>query len=949
MKGSKLRFLVYLSLVITLSGTQAVRAQALVAGSFQEQAQQQPSPSPEQTPQPSSEEAERAEIDAALNYVPVERIEKIKAFLLAHPNSTMKAQVEELLVWQRAAFGDEKLRAGDVKGALEQFRLAVEETPATMTEKLYVEVLTKIPLNLFLLGQRAGALEIARLVEARVNTDAARLLYLVSFYTSVEESLEAVRVSELAVKLAPDLAAAHLALATARHIALDLDGAALEYARALELDPKLGNARRTLADLRRASGRPEDALALYREQLLADAKDRQARAGVVLALLDLGKREDAERELEAALRDEPRNLGLLVGAAYWYAAHNEMARALELAQRAVDMEPRHVWAQVVLARALLAERRPVAAEQALRTARRYGRFPTLDYELANALAASGLYDEAAAELARTFTLRNDQIETQLAGRRASKATNFIELLTPERRASIFQATAADTDANARLLKALLAFNTALTRTKERESVKEKEAVAAALEFTAGDDAMRAFRQLYAANRLARAGVASNTVLDLVEAANAGIETAADAPSSSVSLMAEEIYGTRQQALATNAALPAPEIERAQRVKILRGRVDELAGWALLNQEKRKEAIERLRRAVGSLPENSAWWRSAEWRLGTALEASGEEQEALASYLRSYDAKNPNPERRAVIETLYRKLNGSLDGLEAKLGGTPSQTPTAAEASTQAPAKTETPTQTSAPVETPSPTSPAPAVTTQNAPDAKSAEAASAQNPGAQPTPETSASPTSASVENAGALRPTREPPIATVAEPTTTATPSSSPETSSASTEQAANDPAKPPAESGTAKPPAESSDTVQNPSPVAETPTPQPTPARTRSRRTRETGGESVETRTERGETQTGGGETKTESGECSFSIDTDTVTVKNNGGSANIIVKLTGTDKITPTTRDWPDVTVFAQTLKEFGSFPFIINSISKRTGKYTVTFTTPCGSKDVTVIVK
>ena len=81
MKGSKLRFLVYLSLVITLSGTQAVRAQALVAGSFQEQAQPQPSPSPEQTPQPSSEEAERAEIDAALNYVPVERIEKIKAFL----------------------------------------------------------------------------------------------------------------------------------------------------------------------------------------------------------------------------------------------------------------------------------------------------------------------------------------------------------------------------------------------------------------------------------------------------------------------------------------------------------------------------------------------------------------------------------------------------------------------------------------------------------------------------------------------------------------------------------------------------------------------------------------------------------------------------------------------------------------------------------------------------
>jgi hypothetical protein len=79
------------------------------------------------------------------------------------------------------------------------------------------------------------------------------------------------------------------------------------------------------------------------------------------------------------------------------------------------------------------------------------------------------------------------------------------------------------------------------------------------------------------------------------------------------------------------------------------------------------------------------------------------------------------------------------------------------------------------------------------------------------------------------------------------------------------------------------------------------------------------------------------------------ETITIKNNGGTGIVTVELSGSDKITPTTRDWPDITVFAQTLKDYGTFPFLITSISKRAGRYTVNFTTPCGSKDVTVIVK
>ncbi|HYO91526.1 MAG TPA: tetratricopeptide repeat protein, partial [Pyrinomonadaceae bacterium] len=477
----------------------------------------------------SSDEAERAEIQTAIQYVPAERIEKLKAFIAAHPNSTLKLRAQELIVSARAAWGDEKLRAGDTAGGLEQFRLAVADVPEGMTDKLYAEVVSRIPFNLFLLGQRGGAVEIARLIEEKVKGDAKRLLMLTNFYTSIEDGQEAARVSEQAVRLAPDMAVAHQALALARHISLQIEEAANEYARALELDPKLQTARRSLADLRRAQGRNDDALKLYRELLLGNPSDRFARAGVVLSLLDSGKRDDAEREMEATLKDEPRNLQLLAGAAYWYAANGENARALELAQRAVEAEPRYVWAQVALARALIADKQPLAAEQALRFARRYGRFPTLDYELANALAAAGLYTEAATELQRSFSLRGGQLETQLAGKTAARAASFIELLAPERRASIFQANAAETEANARRLRALLAFQIAIGEAGKRESVRESEALMAAQEFASGEDAMRAFRQLYVAERLLRAGVTNKAVLDFAEAAASGREAALDAP------------------------------------------------------------------------------------------------------------------------------------------------------------------------------------------------------------------------------------------------------------------------------------------------------------------------------------------------------------------------------------------------------------------------------------
>lgn len=653
---------------------------------------------------------EKSELDAILQLSPAEQIdkltafaeqiEKLKAFIETYPRSSLKTFATEKLIGDYAALGDEKLQAGDVTGGLTAFTQALAQMPDKMSDALFVKVISQIPTNLYLRGQHLASLDAAHFIETKVKDDPKRLLALASFYLSIEEADEAARVSEIVIQLAPDMAAAHQALGAARHIALRLDDAASEYARALELDPKLTSARRSLADLRRASGKTEDALALYREQLTADPADKSARAGIVLSLLDQGKKEEAERELDAALKDDASNLPLLVGASYWYAAHNEPARAQELATAAIRIEPRYTWAHIALARALIAQKQPLEAERVLRFARSYGRFPTLDYELASALAASGLYEEAATELARSFTIKDGQIETHLAGRATSHAASFIELLAPERRAGIFQPTAADTEANARMLKGLLALSAALNNAQGQPSGVDAALLSSAQDdFLAGDDQMLAYRQLYVASRLLQRGVALPRVVELSEAASSGVEAALDAPAATVAVMADELRSARAQAVAAGQALTVGEVQRRVLANILRGYIEDLTGWSLFNQEKTSEALTHLRRALSVLPEHSAWWRAAQWHLGATLAATGNQQEALAAYIKGYNPAAPDPVRRAIIETLYRKLNGSLDGLDAMIGpasSVSSNTNNTGNSSTPAAAPTK-------PTETPQPT------------------------------------------------------------------------------------------------------------------------------------------------------------------------------------------------------------------------------------------------------
>ena len=163
-----------------------------------------------------------------------------------------------------------------------------------------------------------------------------------------------------------------------------------------------------------------------------------------------------------------------------------------------------------------------------------------------------MMQKALTELARSFSLKDGEIKTKLAGRNVAHAPSFTELLAPERRAVIFQLTAADSEANARMMKALLAFNAAL----DQSAPNEDNLIALGQEFIKGDgDAMRTYRQVYVASKFVKKGVALATVVVLMDQAATGVEAALNVPSATLAVQVEEL-----------AMRAPPQSSRAERLK-----------------------------------------------------------------------------------------------------------------------------------------------------------------------------------------------------------------------------------------------------------------------------------------------------------------------------------------------------------------------------------------------
>ena len=677
---------------------------------------------------PVDDEDEAEEVELTLTLPLAKRAAKLKEFLETHPDSKARPRATELLLSTHAGLGDQYLKNGDVENGINEFNLAIDEAEVSISEKLYSGVIAQIPSNIYLRDQPDAAFKAAEKIETKFGSDPKRLLAMVSFYVGIEKGDEAVRVAELAVKRAPDLAEAHRALALSKHINLQLEEAAVEYKRAVELDPTSRAATSSLADLSRATGKAEEALALYDELLKTDPKDRSATAGRVLCLLELGRRDEATSAIEAALAGEPRNLALLAGTAYWYAAHEDYEKAVEMARKAIEIEPRYTWSHIALVRSLLALKRPVGAERAMRFARQYGKFPTLNYELATVVASMGFYDEAVEILRPSFSYKDGQIETFLAGRIPTRDTNFMDLLAPERRASIYQPKAADSVINSKTLTNLLALDSALTENSAGEKLDESASAKAARDFGSGTDSMRSYRQLYAASRLLRKTIALSTALELVEEAKSGLDTALEVSVVTSAVQADEFRSLRAQAIAAGNVPDIAEAPRTALSSLMTGRIEDLTGWILFNQDKYPEAIGHLKTAVDTLPNGTPAWRNATWHLGVAYEQTGKNEEALDYYINSYNSGERDPIRRSVIERLYTKVHGSVNGLDEKIG------PSASTGSTDSSTTVSSPTESVPSAVTSQPTSDVTAPKETSQPETTKPEAQ-------PPTSESSAAPT----------------------------------------------------------------------------------------------------------------------------------------------------------------------------------------------------------------
>jgi FOG: TPR repeat len=597
---------------------------------------------------------------------PAEKIAALKKFVASFPGSALLNQASELLSSTAYSSADVRFMAGDITAAIEFYKLAASSAPTPVPAALFDDSLSKIPNALYWKGSRAEAIDIAKTLETRVGSDPDQLSALAMFYVGIENGDEAVRLAEAAVKADPTKSKPYGVLGLAERVNFKLDESAAAYSKALELDPSSASLRRNLAEIKRATGKADEAVALYRDAVAADPKDLLSQNGLVLSLFDAGKTDEAETAMAASLEQNPNNVMLIAGAAYWYAAHKNDEKAIEYARRAINVEPRYVWSHIALGRALMLQNRAVEAEEALLKARQYGNFPTLEYEIASARAMAGFYRDAVEGLEKTFTITDGDITTKIGGRVERKGASFNDVLADERRASILEPAAADNADTSARLKELLVLHSAITAAKPVESAIAKAADA----FVAGDDNSKYYRQLYASSLLLNKKIAFDKALEYAEAAVGNSDAALTVPNAGAFVMASELYDSRQLALSRSEFLKVPDVPRPMLAAILRGRIEDLIGWALVEQNKPADAEIHFKRALSILPEKSAWWRGSLWRYGMALEQGGKDAEALDAYIKSYSIDKPDLDRYSTVEALYKKVNGSTEGLEAKIGPSP---------------------------------------------------------------------------------------------------------------------------------------------------------------------------------------------------------------------------------------------------------------------------------------
>lgn len=598
---------------------------------------------------------------------PAARLEALQKFLQTQPDAAQADTARAELTRVFAYLGETQLGEKNVDGALQQFKQAIAAFPKQVDDKFFEEVAARIPLAVSVRGYRTEAILLAREMEARFGTEAKRLASIGEFYLSVEAPTEALRALNSAIKLTPEDARIYRLLGAAHRVNLNLDKAAEQYTAAIKADPKDSRAYFELANLQRARGRYEVAINLYNHQLGLEPDHAPSLKGLALCHLAQSKDERANELLTQAAKitntELTRDFYLQTQLALTYLARGKLAQARQAADAAVAAEPRFSWARIAAAEVELADGKYFESERNIIAAMKYADFPTLHFMLGKIYLSVEDFEGALDEFGKAFSYKAGKFQTRLGGVQEVNAETVAELLAPERQASMFQAEPITTDVEFKLAENLTRFEGAIRGTKQSSSQlvsaillsqKTNKAASAEIEkfaedFVETEGSRKAFRWLYVAERLVQSGQALETVLKLTEQALEAAESAT-APEGSLR--------------------DYPNYDRDGRSRVFRARALTLRGRALVKLNRPAEAITTLEQAVesyGLTPERNR----AQWQLALAKESAGQTKEALDLYITAYEPPDKTSVgsdlNRTVIEGLYRKVHGSLAGLNERIG------------------------------------------------------------------------------------------------------------------------------------------------------------------------------------------------------------------------------------------------------------------------------------------
>ncbi|MEN3331707.1 MAG: hypothetical protein V7641_1072 [Blastocatellia bacterium] len=633
-----------------------------------------------------------------------EKIALLEKFIATNPAEPANLQAREMLMREYALKGEQMLREGNPKAATQAFKAALRAAPAVINDKIFGQYIFPLPMAMNAFGYRGEAVDLMHSFEPRFETDANRTVEIGFFYVQIEAPLEALRVLEHAVQLAPQDHRTHNSLGTAYLINLRLDDAASEFQRALELDAGDEYANLNLGNLARAGGVYDRAIDFYRRQLKLKPDDAEARGGLALAMLALGQDEEAQAEIKRAqpLASDYRFLTQL---AYFYTTRKKAQQARALIVQALKIEPRFGWALITKGNIDQLEGRYGDALGTLIQAQAQASFPTLTFELVKALMSLDGYSQALEVMSKSFTVNEGgEFEAMLGGAIRARSSRLDVLLERERQAALFLNDQPTTQLQYRLaetlgkidyyIKQATAAKKPATAASQRRRSRPAQAKPAADSSDAQDESSAPSRP----RRARDSSAGETTSLELTAGSDADLPGVAELLRSitqfttlddgrqpfrmvwvsrqltenNLALDAAEQLARRALAMGDAATEPAgsmrdaPLLDREGRRAVFLGRAYDALGWVQLRKGNPAAAVESLLKSVEAYPPSSER-KAAMWHLAVAMQEAGDSRRALDYYIASYEPDAPTAVvRRAQIEAVYKKVNGSLSGLEEKL-------------------------------------------------------------------------------------------------------------------------------------------------------------------------------------------------------------------------------------------------------------------------------------------